>query len=255
MAAFLNFLDIRPPEDEPAPEGSPGNGRVQLQSQNAQQPALATTAGGFLPILSTEGLAEDSDSEDGLPLEGYKKEPRDLLSVACEPPPDGLSRGLPTHVILRVLQIQGIPLNNAEIGHRSAPGRRGLGYFLDNSDPMANSRATVAVLPLRSDGRQPPRKRRHAEPTAPLRVIPGGQQGQLYGDVVWDRDSVGEVRARLEDGQGWVQAAVLIGQEVMAVTAPVDLSGVCVGSSQNTSFTDLAREVPLSVYCPPPAFI
>ena len=126
---LLKFLDL-PPEEVPgsAPRAAP---KAQATPQ--------MSAAGFLPMLSTAGLATDSDSDDGLVIqrEGQYQE---VLAMACEPPPEAFP-GLPTHIILRVLRIGGLA---GKIESKGIPGREDLGFFLEEKNPL--ERSTVRGL-------------------------------------------------------------------------------------------------------------
>ena len=127
----LNFLDLPPPEEEPAPraEQNGSNG----SNGSSKTPASKSIAAEFLPMLSTAGLESlESDSGDEMlsPAHGL-----DVLAMACEPPE--AFPGVPTHVILRVLKITGLPTVAEDLN--GVPGRAGLGYFLEDKDPMQRS--------------------------------------------------------------------------------------------------------------------
>ncbi|CAE7031153.1 ycf24 [Symbiodinium sp. CCMP2592] len=207
---IFSFLDLPPPEEEPAPQN-------ESRDSSDDSPAIRDApaekaANSFFPTISTAGLLHDSDSDgDGLYLQHPGQVPQDVLAVACEPPPESFP-GLPTHVVLKVLSIEGLPLRKEE---RNVPGSKGLGYFMEGKDMIDRSGASAAILPEPQS--RPPGRHRCAEP----RIF-----AELSGDhweAVWDHP--GEVRVKLKDGQDSVVVGILLGQEVVAVTAELDLTG------------------------------
>jgi len=127
--AILNFLDLPPPEEEPAPKGE-----ANELPNGSSKTSKSSIGADFLPMLSTAGLA-DSDSDEAA-LEGRF----DVLATSCEPPPEAFP-GLPTHVILRVLKIRGL---SSKLDPKGIPGREGLGFFLEEKNPL--QRSTVPCL-------------------------------------------------------------------------------------------------------------
>ncbi|CAK8988209.1 unnamed protein product [Durusdinium trenchii] len=121
---ILNFLDL-PPEEEPASKDS--------QHGSSKTPKKSSLAAEFLPMLSTEGLESDSGDDLLSAPERYQ----DVLAMACEPPPQAFP-GVPTHVILRVLKISGLPM---DVKGKGIPGRESLGFFLEEKDPLQRSTA------------------------------------------------------------------------------------------------------------------
>lgn len=197
---ILNFLDL-PPEEEPASKDS--------QHGSSKTPKKSSLAAEFLPMLSTEGLESDSGDDLLSAPERYQ----DVLAMACEPPPQAFP-GVPTHVILRVLKISGLPM---DVKGKGIPGRESLGFFLEEKDPLQRSTASVAVLP--SGEFRPPGRHRCAEP----RVTPKLALREKW-EAAWDRDAPGEVKVQLKE-QDSVSVAILLGQEVVAVTGQLDLTG------------------------------
>ena len=136
-AGIFGFLDLPPPEEEPAPHHeSPDRTPDQVKGVSVSK------AASFFPTLSTAGLLHDSDSDDGLLLPRPGQVPQDVLAVACEPPAEAFP-GLPTHVILKVLSVQGIPVRKEE---RNVPGHKGLGYFLEGKNVIDRSTAASAAF-------------------------------------------------------------------------------------------------------------
>ena len=136
---IFSFLDLPPPEEEPAPQN-------ESRDSSDDSPAIRDAptemaANSFFPTISTAGLLHDSDSDgDGLYLQHPGQVPQDVLAVACEPPPESFP-GLPTHVVLKVLSIEGLPLRKEE---RNVPGSKGLGYFLEGKDMIDRSGAKAS---------------------------------------------------------------------------------------------------------------
>ena len=144
-AGIFAFLDLPPPEEEPAPQNESPDRTPDTpdspdspDSPDLGQGAYAKAAS-FFPTLSTAGLLHDSDSDDGLVIPRPGQVPQDVLAVACEPPPEAFP-GLPTHVILKVLSIKGLPLRKEE---RNVPGNKGLGYFLEGKNMIDRSTAAA----------------------------------------------------------------------------------------------------------------
>eukprot|EP00438_Fugacium_kawagutii_P028733 Skav229633 [mRNA] locus=scaffold649:197774:209189:- [translate_table: standard] len=125
---MFNFLD-GPPEEE-APKIAVNGSSKTSKSSFAD----------FLPMLSTAGLAE-SDSDDGLNTLNASEGRLDVLAMACDPPAEAFP-GLPTHVILRVLKVSGLP---TKVESKGIPGHQGLGFFLDEKGPLAGSIVRVLV--------------------------------------------------------------------------------------------------------------
>ena len=133
----------------------------------------------FLPMLSTAGLAGlDSDSDDDLVL-GLREDDAlaDALAMACEPPPEAFP-GAPTHVILRIMMISGLPMKE---GKEGIPGQQGLGFFLEEKNLLERSTASAAVLPTE---RKPPGRHRCAEPRAAPRAEGQKWQARTLGPRV-----------------------------------------------------------------------
>lgn len=204
----FNFLSLPQAEraEEPAPiDGEERHGYGSFKTSKTSKKSIAAD---FLPMLSTAGLESDSDDGTPLALEGQF----DVLAMACEPPPEAFP-GLPTHVILRVLKVTGLP---TKMESKGIPGHEGLGFFLHDKGPLERSTASVAVLP---QDQTRPGRHRCAEP----RVTPK-TAGETW-EAAWNRDVPGEVKVQLKEGQDTVCAGVLLGQEVVAVTGPIDLTG------------------------------
>lgn len=125
---MFNFLDVPPPEEEPAPK---------IAQNGSSKTSKSSIAADFLPMLSTAGLAE-SDSDDGLNTSEGRL---DVLAMACDPPAEAFP-GLPTHVILRVLKVSGLP---TKVETKGIPGHQGLGFFLDEKGPLAGSIVRLLV--------------------------------------------------------------------------------------------------------------
>ena len=147
-------------------------------SHNAESKGSSKTSkssADFLPMLSTAGLAGlDSDSDDDFVL-GLRE---DALAMACEPPAE-VFPGAPTHVILRIMAISGLPMAAAEEG---IPGQEGLGFFLEEKNFLERSTASAAVLPTE---RKPPGRHRCAEPRAAPKA-----EGQKW-QAAWKKGAVG----------------------------------------------------------------
>ena len=124
----FNFLDLpRAQPAQPAP--------VAVEEDGSSKTSKKSTAD-FLPMLSTAGLESDSDDEKlASPLALQDEGRFDVLAMACEPPPEAFP-GLPTHVILRVLKVSGLP---AKMESKGIPGHEGLGFFLDQKGPLERS--------------------------------------------------------------------------------------------------------------------
>lgn len=155
-----------------------------------------------------------SDSDGAL----YGPTPGAAVQQRCEPLRVGLP-GVPTHVVLRVASIWGFSREEAEKAASAASGRRGLGHFLDD-EPRQHKTATLAILATTGDAAEigPVRRRRCAQPNLQMTTV---------GDTVEARwgDAPAEARVRLRPGQVAVCAALVIGTEILGVTAPLELRG------------------------------
>ena len=135
---IFGFLDLTPPEEEPAPQNE---SRKSSDSELGEVEVPSQKAASFFPTLSTAGLLHDSDSDDGLIRQRQPGQvPQDVLAVACEPPA-AVFPGLPTHVVLKVLSVQGVPLKE----ERNVPGHKGLGYFLEGKSVIDRSAARTSA--------------------------------------------------------------------------------------------------------------
>ena len=132
----FNFLSLPQADraEEPAPiAGEERHGYGSFKTSTSKK----SIAADFLPMLSTAGLESDSDDETPLALEGQF----DVLAMACESPPETFP-GLPTHVILRVLKVTGLP---TKIESKGIPGHEGLGFFLHDKGPLERSTVQYSV--------------------------------------------------------------------------------------------------------------
>ena len=133
----FNFLSLPQAEraEEPAPiDGEERHGYGSFKTSKTSKKSIAAD---FLPMLSTAGLESDSDDGTPLALEGQF----DVLAMACEPPPEAFP-GLPTHVILRVLKVTGLP---TKMESKGIPGHEGLGFFLHDKGPLERSTVQHSV--------------------------------------------------------------------------------------------------------------
>lgn len=194
--------------------------RPQLPVSPSPSVGKSVAAGGLPFLGEATDTGGSSDSDVGLLCPRSSVAPHHGV---CEPPVSELP-GRPTHVILAVDHIWGVPRKEAEAAAVAPPGRRGLDHFLD-AGQLSCTTATVAAIRSNQEPRVAPSGRRCVRPRVLLQLPgdPGGRD-EAGCEAIWP-ELPGEVRVRLRPNEETIRAAFLVGSEVLGVTLPLDLRG------------------------------
>jgi len=197
---------------QPSAPGSPVDGfqygEGALSPVQNKGPPRRRTKPAKVTLIDSDGSSDD-DLKHAIGGAG-------AIAGACQPLNGGV-RQLPTHVLLRVKFVDGVPAEDVEATNFLKPGRIGMAHFLD-CPPSSVVTGTVAVI--HSD-ESPPYEARRKRCVGDRRELiqVNGQR-----EMRWDNEP-GEVRVKLRPGESAIRAALVMGTDVVATTKLISLAG------------------------------